>query len=167
MGLEQVPVDEAGRTTPFGLLRFAEEYRRAAEIVHADPKLITPAFQLIGQSFELALKAFLLFKGVSLKDLRSKALGHDLVALWKRADAEGIGLVYTHADLAAGVIDLLNPHYMAHEFRYIVTGTKTIPAWDFASNTAKYLTYSLHDDLLAHRIGEAAAKARIEKVGRF
>lgn len=167
MGLEHIPIDDPGRTTPFGLLRYAEEYRRAAEMVHADPKLRTPAFQLIGQSFELALKAFLLFKGVSLGELRSKALGHDLVALWKRADAEGIAHVYVYGDLAVGVIGLLNPHYVSHEFRYIVTGTKTVPAWDSASNTARYLTYSLHDLLLIHRVGEEAAKKRIAEVGRF
>ena len=85
-------LEKWGRTSPFGLLRFAQDYHVAARILHRSSEIdeySMPAYSLIGQSIELSLKAFLRAKGVSMKELRS-SIGHDLVAAIRRARALGL-----------------------------------------------------------------------------
>ncbi len=61
--------DKPEEPTPFGTLRYAEDYRVAAEKVIGDCNplesgLLMPAYNLIGQSIELSLKAYLLSAGL-------------------------------------------------------------------------------------------------------
>ncbi|WP_298333467.1 hypothetical protein [uncultured Erythrobacter sp.] len=80
--------DEA-RTTPIGLFHYAHSYAASAlelersevDATHPD----APIRYLFSHAIELYLKSFLLMKGVSLSELRSRNLGHDLPALLKRA----------------------------------------------------------------------------------
>lgn len=79
--------EEAGQTTSYGLWRYGNDFREAAEIVAADRDItrFTPYYFLIGQSIELSLKAFLLGNGVPLDELKHPPLGHDLHALLQEA----------------------------------------------------------------------------------
>ena len=66
--------DETDEPSPFGMLRYAENYRVSAEKVIADcnpleSKLLMPAYNLIAQSIELSLKAYLLSKGLKNSQL--------------------------------------------------------------------------------------------------
>ena len=60
------------RTTGMGLWVDARDMIAAAKVVSAVPKLATssPVYYLAGHGIEEALKAFLLARGQSLKDLR-------------------------------------------------------------------------------------------------
>jgi len=68
------------RSTPHGFWRFAANYMLAARIVevriHEEGQLFFPTLQLYGIAIELALKAFLLKRGLTLNQVRS--LSHDL-----------------------------------------------------------------------------------------
>jgi len=70
----------AARTTPHGFWRFSANYLLAARIVevkiHEEGQLFFPTLQLYGIVIELALKAFLLKRGLTLNDVRS--LSHNL-----------------------------------------------------------------------------------------
>ena len=165
-----VPVNDPGVTSPFGMLRFAEEYRAAAALVMRakdPPGYSAPAFMMIGQSIELSLKAFLLARGVPLDELKFKPYGHDLAALLAEAQRRRIDRLVPLYDFHVDSIKTLAPVYGRHEFRYIVTGTKTIPNWGFISLTAGTLTQCLHDWLVRRRIGKDAAIKRIALRGKF
>jgi hypothetical protein len=161
------PIDAKGLTTPFGMLRYAEEYRRAAELVHQQDELLMPAHTLLGLTYELATKAYLLGRGMSVEVLSKRPYGHDLEELWNEAMGRRIDRLVALAPIIGDVVATLNIHYKTHEFRYIKTGTKTVPHWEFAGPAAKALTHSLHDYCLRKRIGKAAAAKRIAIKGRF
>jgi len=156
-----------GLTTPFGMLRYAEEYRMAAELVHPQDDLIMPAHTLLGLSFELALKAFLLSRGMTVDELRRSPYGHDLEELWKAAKQRRIDRLFALGLLADDVLKTLNLHYKTHEFRYVRTGMKTVPHWAFAAPLAKKLIESLHYHCLCRRLGRAGARRRIALRGVF
>ncbi|MCA0393977.1 MAG: hypothetical protein LCH70_07650 [Proteobacteria bacterium] len=165
-----VAVNTPGVTSPFGLLRFAEEYRAAAGLVMAakdPPKHSAPAFMLVGHSIELSLKAFLLARGVPLDALRLKPYGHDLVALLQEAQRRRIDRLVPLHDFHVDAIRLIAPVHGRHEFRYLVTGVRTLPQWGFIAHAAAELTRCQHDWLLRRRIGKAAAARRIALRGKF
>lgn len=165
-----VPVDKAGITTPFGLLRFAEEYRLAATLVvkGADPpEHSSPAFMLIGHSIELSLKAFLLARGIPIDTLSKRPYGHDLDRLLADSLRLRIDRLVPLYDFHREAIALTSPVYRKHEFRYITNGFRTLPEWGFIAHTAAELTRCQHDWLLRRRIGKAAALERIALRGKF
>ncbi|MBT9569369.1 MAG: hypothetical protein IV085_13855 [Thiobacillus sp.] len=115
------------RSTPVGYWHFAAQYFHAAQAVKNtdEQRLTLPALQLYGQSIELALKAFLLQRGVSLQDvekLRHKLT--EIVALARRRHL-GTEVKLNRHDLT--LIHLLSENYSTHRFRYIVTGVMKIP----------------------------------------
>lgn len=117
-----------------GYIRDAEAYRRAALLVHpreepgSDPDMLPPALFLLSHAVELALKAFLLSKGVSdgrnEGELKHPAVRHDLVRLYDLALAHGFVASGPHFD---GVVDWLGPFHSGHAFRYRQTGAVELP----------------------------------------
>lgn len=154
------------RSRPFGILRFAEEYRQAADLVHQNGELLNPAYGLIGLSIELSLKAFLVSRGASEDSLRKK-FGHDLDALWAEAHLRRIDRPVKMPG-AGDIVGVLNALYLAHEFRYIRPGVKRIPQWQFISAIAKGLVDALHDHCIRRALGKNKAALRISmpKFGR-
>ena len=73
-----------------GLLRHADEFRRAAERLSAEePFLYHPTFYTVLHSIELGLKTHLALVGYTKKQLASKALGHNLGALVSEGHKSG------------------------------------------------------------------------------
>ncbi len=164
-----IPVDTPGLTSPFGMLRFAEQYRRAGQIVIGSDErmsLYAPAYSMIGQSIELSLKAFLLARRVPLDVLRHQ-YGHRLEQLLDEALRRRITRLVPLLDFHIQAVRLLAPAYARHEFRYIVTGSRSLPSWGFIAHTAAELTRCQHDWLLRRRIGKVAAFQRTALRGKF
>lgn len=128
---------------------------------------MAPVHMLMGQSMELALKSYLMARGIQLDDLKRRPYGHDLNALLEKAMALNIQRLVELHSFNINAIQMLAPTYGNHEFRYIVTGTKSIPQWGFLSITARALTHGLHDLLLRRRVGKVAAQKRIALRGKF
>lgn len=63
---------------------------------------------LLAQGIELAVKAWFLQRGLSVSELKRRAFGHDLVALFQRASREGFPL-NGHAEM--WVLTMLNGVY--------------------------------------------------------
>lgn len=122
---------EAPRTTSAGLWRYGKEFSKAGDLVHqeAHSRLSAPAYYLLGHSIELLLKAFLLGRGIPLKDLKRKRFGHNLDALFERARYHQLGRVIHLTRVDHGVIHLLNIEYSIKRFEYIRTGPTYIPEW--------------------------------------
>lgn len=125
------------RTTAVGLARFAYEYIDAAMLVdhvkggqqgfeHVSP---IPAYFLAMHGVELTFKAYLRHQGVEAKALRSRELGHDIRACYRKSKELGLRHVYKmRADDLRAMLLLLE----LNEFqglRYIRTGFKRFPSW--------------------------------------
>jgi hypothetical protein len=163
---------EVGDPSPFGMLRYAENYRVAAEQVIGDcdpleSSLLMPAYNLLAQSIELSLKAYLLSRGMENKRLRGPLLGHNLSGLVAESESLGFGDLVLLDDLDRELIASLSKYYETHEFRYIRTGPKELPYWSLISPLANRLTDELCLYCLALLVGEEAARRRIETFGKF
>jgi hypothetical protein len=142
--------DDPERTTPVGLARYATDFFEAA--LAADDKLgkkvgheviaPIPVMFLVGQSIELALKAYLLAKGVELRQLR-RDYGHELHRSLRKAKELGLLNVVALSEEEEGVIELLDSLYSTKQLQYIVTGAKTFPVFGPLESVARKLVYGI------------------------
>ncbi|MBL6933783.1 MAG: hypothetical protein ISR48_00050 [Alphaproteobacteria bacterium] len=133
------------RTTPYGLWRYGDDFRKAALAVlsHHNDRVFMPYYFLIGQSIELSLKAFLLGRGVSLKELRSSKYGHDLKALLDEARRRRLGLEVPLKTTHCAAIHILNMEYLVKRFQYVQVGPMLLPEVRLAQEAADGLSDGL------------------------
>ena len=120
------------RTTPYGMWRYGDDFRKAALAVlsHHNERAFMPYYFLLGQSIELFLKAFLLGRCMPLKELRSRKYGHNLKALLDEARRRKLGREVKLEEVHCAAIHLLGIEYLDRRFQYIQTGTMYLPeAW--------------------------------------
>ncbi|MDR6855305.1 hypothetical protein [Variovorax guangxiensis] len=143
---QAVPHDDPERTTPFGMTRFANDFFLAALAVvdripapRREALAPGPALYLIGHSIELASKAYLIHKGVSLETLRKKH-GHSLHRSMKKANELGF-VEFARLDPAEDcALQLLDSLYATKQLEYIVTGfRRNPPLTDLQRAAAKIL----------------------------
>lgn len=83
---------------PIGSALYALEFLEAANAVpqqstaKGSPEFSPVRYYLCCRALELSLKAFLLTKGQTAKELKDK-LGHDLEKLWVEANSRGLGQI--------------------------------------------------------------------------
>jgi hypothetical protein len=133
------------------MVRYACEFLEAA--LAADDKMgrkkgheiiaPIPVMFLVGQSIELALKAFLLARGVELRKLRSKAYGHGLHRSLRKAKELGLPSLIKLSDEEATAIDLLDALYSSKQLQYIVTGPKVFPVFGPLERAALRLLHAI------------------------
>lgn len=162
-------LDKWGRTSPFGMLRFAHEYLVAAQTLHqhmTPSEFSIPKYTNVGLAIELAMKAFLLAGGESLTGL--KAFGHDLEKLFNACMERGIDQHVDCPGLYRDTIVQMNVPYKAQVLRYIVNGTMMLPQWQWLDLAATRLTEELKTFCLAATLGEEeAARAIAVRGGRW
>ena len=111
------------RVQPIGLFNYAHSYGASAAALHKIEVRAThpdtPVAYMYSHAVELYLKSFLRMKGVTVEELRSRKLGHDMIAIVEKAVSLGLELT----DLQQGQIKLLNDSVLD---RYIETGFRTI-----------------------------------------
>jgi hypothetical protein len=145
---DEIEADNESRTTSTGMYRYALEYFGAAvaandEIGDPGPRRDVapmPVNFLLGQSIELALKAYLRERGFKLKVLRK--LGHDLSETMKVAQNEGLKVDGWSRGIEAQ-LELLSVPYKARELQYIRTGAKTFPTIDPLLRLVATIVYSV------------------------
>lgn len=78
--------------SPEGFFVYASSYKRAAEALmeQRTSELMVPTIYLLSHSLELALKSFLLFKGLGAEDLGRKPFCHDVMHCLTEAEANGL-----------------------------------------------------------------------------
>lgn len=117
---------DPSRSTPSGYWRTAAEYLLAGRTVQAaSRKLLFPALQMYGQSIELALKAFLLKRGVTLDQVEK--MRHHLAAILRLARRLGMETEVKLTPQDVDLINLLSKGYANQRFRYMVTGSTRLP----------------------------------------
>jgi hypothetical protein len=139
-------------TAPFGTHRLASEFLEAAltvqpvarsEAADLRQSVSLVGYYLLGHSVELSLKAFLLGRGVSIKVLRNKPYGHDLVALVREARRRRLGNLVKLSRRDLAVIEVLNECYGSKELEYACTGTRRLPHYSLAVGLANTLLESI------------------------
>jgi hypothetical protein len=141
------PHEDPTRTTPIGLARYAAEFLEAA--LAADDKMgrkpgfevvaPVPVMFLVGHSIELSLKSFLLFKGESLRRLRTH-YGHDLHSALRKAKEYGLLQEVPLSDDDMNIIEVLDNLYSTKQLQYIVSGATTFPVFGPLESTATKLS---------------------------
>lgn len=145
MKKEHMSWEEAdSRTTSVGLARYAYEYIEAAILVNADADEKTPnnaiapipAYFLATHGIELTFKAFLRFRGVSVRTLTLE-IGHSLDRCNEVAKGHGLEEFFKEHPRDSAALELLADLNGAnHSLRYIRTGMKTFPLWSLVEPLA-------------------------------
>ena len=144
------PHEDPSRTTPIGMARFATEFMEAA--LAANDKIgrrpwheviaPVPVMFLVGQAVELALKAYLLHKGVSLRALR-RHYGHELRRSLKKSKELGLLSLLQITAEEQSVLELLDELYASKQLQYIVTGARTFPVFGPLERVALKLIHAI------------------------
>jgi hypothetical protein len=120
--------------SPLGFHIYACQFFRSARLArsHARKKFSPVPYYLYCRALELLLKAFLLSKGVSAKELKSQALGHDLSRCLKRANGEGLTAVFAISEPQASQLEMANAYYASKGFEYfnvanVARGYRNLP----------------------------------------
>lgn len=108
-----------------------------------------PAYFLAARAIELALKAFLLLKGDTEKDLR--AVSHDLAKALDRATSLGLGSAYNVRQESDEAVRWINEYYAIKDLEYLTTGYKSYPEFQYLETFASELLSSLAPRLRAWR----------------
>jgi len=135
--------------TPRGLHTHGKEFFYAAEAVFSSPKLyhLLLAF-LWGRSIELLLKSYLLSKGETVEQLRSKKFGHNLVALYNAASAQGIDSLIGKDANVRGLMQVLNIEYCTKQLEYRESGARYhLPDATIARQVIQRLIRGVHRHL--------------------
>lgn len=142
--------EDPERTTSIGMARYATEFFEAA--LAADEKLGTkegyeiiapiPVMFLVGQAVELALKAYLLAKGVELRKIR-RDYGHELHRSLRKAKELGLAEVVALSIEEESILGLLDALYSTKQLQYIITGAKTFPVFGPLERVARKLVYGI------------------------
>lgn len=108
---------------PIGWFLFADSYFVCGNTLRphaAKLRFDNPVTYLFFHAMELYLKAFLQLKGMPEQELRSRRLGHDLVALSNRAEELGLTVSEAVKEVLAHAVLEDEPI----EARYLVPGAK-------------------------------------------
>jgi hypothetical protein len=128
------PKTDPTKTTPVGLARYAQEFFDAA--IATDEALgmrpgyeyiaPIPVMYLVGHSIELSLKAYLIFMGVPLDELKKK-YGHNLVKCYNEAQKYNLNDVIQLTESDYQVLEVLNVLYSSKQLNYCEIGLKQFP----------------------------------------
>lgn len=129
-------------TPAHGLWNYALYFFEAAELVNerAAGKLDIPKYYLVCHALELGLKAFLNYKGLSLKDLKNpEKFGHDLEALFGKARELGLRQAFKYTSGQWRAIRSMYGYYKGKRLEYLYRGSKTFPAYLVLKSTVEGL----------------------------
>lgn len=142
------------KTTSIGLGRYSCEFLEAA--LAADSTMgrrngfeifaPIPVLFLVGQSIELALKAFLLSRGVPLENLKSEC-GHQLHISIRKAKELGLLEIVDLTREEVSTIEVLDRLYSSKQLQYIVTGLKEFPIFGPLQRAALRLVHAICNDI--------------------
>jgi hypothetical protein len=122
--------EDPDRTTYWGLFTYGCLYFRAAKAAHRELDsnsghlewaASVPVLFLLGQTAELALKAFLVYKGVTLRSVRLD-YGHELKKCLKKSKELGLTWSNSLSSNDEQVLAILDELYSTKQLQYIVTG---------------------------------------------
>jgi hypothetical protein len=135
-------------SAPMGFHVYAKKFLDAEPTFSKKSHSPVP-FYCVCRAIELALKSFLAAQGIPVKELRKKALGHDLQALLDKATAEGITKYYNFSSVEKAELEKANTYYADKSFEYFqirfaMRNDPTLPNLDTLRAMARSLLESIH-----------------------
>lgn len=151
--------DEARRTAPLALWRYAHEYLRAArglcrQISVRSSESQVP-YHLAAQGIEFALKAFLRTRGATMAEL-SNDIGHSLPAALKRCEASGLPAM---PDRCRAAIAHIAPCHQDAQFVYLATPSNAFPEIDPLVDAGVWILDWIAPDVVEHFVLHLAGDA--------
>jgi len=151
--------DEAQRTAPLALWRYAHEYLRAArglcrEISVRCSESQVP-YHIAAQGIEFALKAFLRARGVTMVELRDE-VGHSLLAALTRSEA--LGLPAMPRRCREAIADVA-PCHQNGQFVYLDTPIKALPDVGPLVDAGVWILDRIAPDVVEHFVQHLAGDA--------
>jgi hypothetical protein len=116
--------------SPFGFFHYGKEFLDVTKGVEQSTGYSPVPYFLYCRSIELFLKAFLLVKGVTKKDLKSmKNYGHDLEKILKKAQELGLSQFVEITPEQEKEISKANEYYASKGFEYfeVIKAVKAYP----------------------------------------
>lgn len=133
---------------PFSFWRYGKEYFESYLILYEhypEPmKLLGVKFFLLGHTIEALLKSYLLSKGLTESELKTKKYGHDLIKLFDKAAKSGINKVVAYTEEEIQLVALMNKYFINKEFQYPKLGSKQFPHFEYIEAMAGKLVLGLH-----------------------
>jgi hypothetical protein len=100
-----------------------------SELEELKQRVSLVSYYLAGHAIELALKSFLLVRGVSTNVLRGRAYGHNLSALLTECRRRKLGIIVKLSERELRIIRLINEMYSAKELEYRHGGSRALPPY--------------------------------------
>jgi len=134
------------RNLALAFWRRSKEFLEAANLVAeaAGDRVSLPAYYLWGHSIELSLKVFLIGHDITLRELKSRELGHNLAALWQKARSLGLEQEIHLYPKEIGVILVLSQDYAEKKFEYAEAEQYNLPFIYLTKRTADRLVLLLN-----------------------
>lgn len=108
-----------GNISPLGFHRYASEFLSAARSIEQSDIFSPVPYYLLCRALELTLKAFLLARGLSKKELKNmKKYGHDLEKLFNISDEMGLRSITHISDEYKQLVSASNDYYGSKAFEY-------------------------------------------------
>ena len=141
------------RMGPMGLYLYAENFLSAAKSVQAPvtaPRFPMARTFLVCRSLELALKAFLSLKGISLLELTGGEYGHDLKGLIEQTEKRDLDTFVKLGDDQRAEIIRASTYYFEKVFEYpalmeALRGNPGLPSADVLIGAAEALVSALQE----------------------
>jgi hypothetical protein len=118
--------------SPLGFHYYAAQFLAVARSIESGPSFSPVPYYLYCRALELSLKAYLLAKGLSKKELKKKSLGHNLERILNRAEYYGLLSIVQVMDEERQELLKANNYYADKDFEYanvskIVRGYPELP----------------------------------------
>lgn len=136
--------------SPCGFNHYASEYLTAARSIEVGSLFSPVPYYLYCRCLELGVKAFLLLRGVSKHELKSKILGHNLVAILTEAERLGLSEYLILTEEEKSEIYKANDYYKNKDFEYlniskVVKGYPLLPGLHILDKLAERVVEDLRE----------------------
>jgi hypothetical protein len=134
--------------SPFAFLWYATDFLKAFQAYKPEYPFSPVSFYLVCRSIELAFKAYLLTKGVTINIIRKKPFSHDLEFILCEVKKRNIEEVIHISEVDEEEITQANKWYKNKRFEYfdlqnLVDGKETLPRTNLLGILAEKLTTEL------------------------
>ena len=144
------PIDEAARTSPLALWRYAHEYLSVARNLCMQLRIrcdeSQAPYHVAAQGIEFALKSFLRVRGATMEELH-RDVGHSLHKALDRSEAQGLPSI--PAAWRAAIVDLA-PFHQDQQFVYIAHAANTFPDIAPLVDAGVWILYCITPQVVDH-----------------
>jgi len=148
-------LEKDSRVSPIGMWRWGKEFIESALKLQPPPNseleelklnFSIPPYYLLAHGIELQLKAYLLSKGYTVKQLRSfNEYGHNLEKLLKESKINNINELVNLSEQEESTIHLLNETYKEKELEYFISGYSSYPKYSILCNVANKISSGISE----------------------